>query len=123
VATSAVTSSTNLATGPPLSVETTELGADTVIALRGEFDHTGIELFKSAVAQVSPSSALVLDMRDLSFLDSSGLGCLVDVYRRAKSEGWSLVLTSPQRAVSMILRLSGLDERLEIVYAGPHRIS
>jgi len=98
-----------------LLVETVELGAETVIVLKGEFDLTGVELFTAAVAQVTPAEALVLDMRDLSFLDSSGLACLVDVYRRAQSEGWSLVLTSPQRAVTTILRLTGLDERLTIV--------
>jgi anti-anti-sigma factor len=100
-----------------------ELAAETVIVLKGEFDLTGVELFKAAVAQVAPADALVLDMRGLSFLDSSGLGCLVDVHRRAQSEGWSLVLTSPQRQVTTILRLTGLDERLEIVEAGPHRLS
>lgn len=120
MARTAVTASANpkIGVGPQaLSVETLELGAETVIVLRGEFDLTGVELFEAAVAQTSPAGALVLDMRDLSFLDSSGLGCLVNVYRRAQSEGWSLVLTAPQRAVSLILRLTGLDERLTIVDA------
>jgi anti-anti-sigma factor len=103
--------------GPPLSVETIELGREIVLVLRGEFDLTGVELFTDAVGRLAPTEALVLDMRDLSFLDSSGLGCLVDVYRRAQSEGWSLVLAAPQRAVSLILRLTGLDERLTIVDA------
>jgi anti-anti-sigma factor len=126
VARAAVTASTNreaLLGHQALSVETVELGAETVIVLRGEFDLTGVELFRTAVARVTPTDALVLDMRGLSFLDSSGLGCLVDVYRRAQSEGWSLVLTSPQCAVTAILRLTGLYERLEIIEAGPHRIS
>jgi anti-sigma B factor antagonist len=121
-----VTASANPQTGlghQSLSVQTVELGAETVIALKGEFDLTGVELFKAAVAQVTPAESLVLDMRDLSFIDSSGLGCLVDVYRRAESERWSLVLTSPQRQVTTILRLTGLEERLEIVDAGPHRLS
>jgi anti-anti-sigma factor len=121
-----VTASTNPQTGvghQALSVETVELGAETVIVLKGEFDLTGVEPFKAAVARVMPAESLVFDMRGLSFIDSSGVGCLVDVYRRAESERWSLVLTSPQRQVMTVLRLTGLDERLKIVEAGPHRLS
>jgi anti-anti-sigma factor len=100
---------------PRLSVEPLEVERETVLVLRGEFDLTGVDVFKDAVARVRPRHALVLDLRELSFLDSSGLGAMVELYRRAQAEGWSLVLAAPQQAVAMILRISGLDERLEIV--------
>ena len=100
---------------PGLSVQLLELDRETVLVLRGEFDLTGIEFFNDAVARVRPRHSLVVDLRELTFLDSSGLGAFVVLSERALSEGWSLVLSAPQPSVAMVLRISGLAQRLTIV--------
>jgi anti-sigma B factor antagonist len=100
---------------PGLSVQSLELERETVLVLRGEFDLIGIEVFDDAVAAVKPRHSLVLDLRELTFLDSSGLGAFVMLHERALSEGWSLVLSAPQPPVDMVLRISGLAQRLTIV--------
>jgi anti-sigma B factor antagonist len=100
---------------PGLSVEPLELDRETVLVLRGEFDLTGIAAFEAAIAAVRPRSSLVLDLRELTFMDSSGLGALVVVHERARLEGWSLLLAAPQPSVAMVLRISGLAQRLTIV--------
>ena len=100
-----------------LSIEPLELERETVLVLRGEFDLTGVRVFEDVVAGVRPRHSLVLDLRELSFLDSSGLGAFVVLYQRALSEGWSLVLSAPQPTVAMVLRISGLAQRLTIVEA------
>jgi anti-anti-sigma factor len=102
---------------PGLTVEPLELERETVLVLHGEFDLTGTEVFENAVAAVRPRHSLVLDLRDLTFLDSSGLRAFVVLYERAVSEGWSLVLSAPQPAVAMVLRITGLAQRLTIVEA------
>jgi anti-sigma B factor antagonist len=113
-----VTASTNF-TGrqqrPGLSVRPLELERETVLVLRGEFDLTGVELFREAVAHVNPDHSMVLDMHDLAFLDSSGLGAFVELAERAKEQGWSLVLAAPQPQVAVVLEISGLAERLTVV--------
>jgi anti-anti-sigma factor len=100
---------------PGLSVESLEFERETVLVLRGEFDLPGVDVFADAVACVKPRDAVILDLRNLTFMDSSGLGALVGLQERAKVEGWSLVLAAPQRPVAMVLRISGLAERLTIV--------
>jgi anti-sigma B factor antagonist len=100
---------------PGLSVELLALERETVLVLRGEFDLTGLDVFRDAVAQVSPSHSMVVDLRELTFLDSSGLGALVVLHERARSEGWSLVLSAPQPPVAMVLRISGLSQRLTVI--------
>src|SRR5690348_14725443 len=81
---------------PALSVQALELEQETVLVLRGEFDLTAVEVFERAVASVTPRHALVLDLNELTFMDSSGLGALVLLRERARSGGWSLVLAAPQ---------------------------
>jgi|SRR6476661_982551 anti-anti-sigma factor len=100
---------------PGLSVQVLELEQETVLVLRGEFDLTGVEVFEQAVASVRPRHALVLDLNELTFMDSSGLGALVSLHERARSGGWSLLLSAPQPAVAMVLRISGLAQRLTII--------
>lgn len=100
---------------PRLSVEPFELERETVLVLRGEFDLLGVAAFAEAVASVKVRDSMVLDLRELTFMDSSGLGALVKLYERAKAQRWSLTLAAPQPAVAMVLRISGLAERLTIV--------
>jgi anti-anti-sigma factor len=100
---------------PGLSVEPLELEGETVLVLRGEFDITGVPVFEEAIARVSPRHSLVLDLRELTFMDSSGLGAFVVVHEQARSEDWSLVLSAPQPPVATVLRISGLAQRLTIV--------
>jgi anti-anti-sigma factor len=118
MATRAVAASTNpigRSRRPRLSVEPLELERETVLVLRGEFDLTGIEVFEEAVASVRPRHSLVLDLRELTFLDSSGLGALVLLRERARSGGWSLVLSAPQPPVALVLQISGLAQQLTII--------
>jgi anti-sigma B factor antagonist len=98
-----------------LSVEPLELERETVLVLRGEFDLTGIEVFDGGGAPDPPRDSLVLDLRQLTFMDSSGLGVLVSLRERARSGGWSLVLSAPQPSVALVLRVSGLAQRLTII--------
>lgn len=92
-----------------------ELERETVFVLRGEFDLLGVDVFADAIASVEPRDSVVLDLHELTFLDSSGLGALVGLHERARAEGWSLVLAAPQPPVAMVLRISGLAQRLTIV--------
>jgi anti-sigma B factor antagonist len=49
---------------------------------------------------------LVVDLEKVSFLDSSGIGVLVGVYRRIREHGGSLRLTGPSVAVRRVLELT-----------------
>jgi anti-sigma B factor antagonist len=118
MATSSVPASTNPISRlrrPGLSVQAQEREQETVLVLRGEFDLTGVEVFERAVASVSPRQTLVLDLNELTFLDSSGLGAFVSLHEQARSGGWSLLLAAPQPAVALVLRISGLAQRLTII--------
>ena len=86
-----------------------------MLVLRGEFDLTGVRQFEEAVAGVTPIGSLVLDLRDLSFMDSSGLGALMGLYRRGVAEGWSLVVAAPQPQVTRLLQITGVDARLTVI--------
>ena len=53
--------------------------------------------------------ALIVDMADVSFVDSAGLSGLVQVRQQTLDAGSTFRLQSPSRVVARILELSGLD--------------
>lgn len=56
---------------------------------------------------------LRLDLRKLSFMDSSGLRLLIELADRARREGWSLRLIAPrEEAAALVLRATGADRAL-----------
>ena len=90
-----------------------------VFVLSGEIDaHTAPQFG----AQFDPlpsglGEALVIDMSEVTFMDSSGLRVLIDLNRRAGEAGVALVVRAPSRAVARIIEISGLSETIEVTPA------
>jgi len=58
---------------------------------------------------------IVLDLSKLTFLDSTGLRCLVTADQRARDGGRRLVIVRGPDAVQRVFAITRLEERLEIV--------
>jgi len=54
----------------------------------------------------------VLDLSELSFIDSSGIRVLISTARRARAEAWELTVQNPQPAVLRAIEIVGLDQHL-----------
>jgi anti-sigma B factor antagonist len=102
--------------GCGLTLESLSSGA-VRIALRGELDLNHAYTFDEELRRVEEGRppCIVLDLRELSFMDSCGVGRLVAARRRARRAGRRLVLVRGGRAVQHLLSLSGVDEMFEIV--------
>ena len=88
-----------------------------VIALSGEIDLSTVE---SVSAEVEPALAgdpaiAVLDLREVTFLDSSGLRLLLRLDERQRSNGRRLAIVRGGRRVARVFELTGADEQLELV--------
>jgi anti-anti-sigma factor len=105
----------NAGQSPCLSIERVDLGDEVVVVLRGEFDLSGVDMFDGALTQIARGRCVILDLRYLSFLDCSGLEAMILLDRRARAEGWFLLLARPQRQVVRLLQLTGVDGHLRIV--------
>jgi anti-sigma B factor antagonist len=57
---------------------------------------------------------LVVDLEKVRFLDSSGIGLLMGVYRRIREHGGSLRLTGPSPQVRRVLELTRVTTLLPI---------
>jgi anti-sigma B factor antagonist len=93
----------------------TTLDQDTgiaTVALRGEIDVLTVDQVRVALigALAAHPHELVVDLSDLTFIDSTGLGALIAGFQRARDAGVSFRLARPTPGVRQILVLSGLLE-------------
>jgi anti-sigma B factor antagonist len=87
------------------------------ITLRGELDLSTVSRVQDELEQVESRGpdTLVLDLSGLSFLDSTGLRCVVTANERARGEGRRFVLVKGPEAVQRVFAVTRLEERLEMV--------
>ncbi|HZR95560.1 MAG TPA: STAS domain-containing protein [Gaiellaceae bacterium] len=90
--------------------------ASAVIRLAGEFDLYNAPALADALERVSAAHAVVVDLTDVTFLDSTVLASLVRL-KREMSEPGGLVLYGPSRDVRRAFRVSGLDRYFAIADA------
>jgi anti-sigma B factor antagonist len=87
-----------------------------VVAVAGEVDlATAPELparLRDAVA--SPASAVVADLADVEFLDSSGVGALLIADQTARQHGTGLIVRGAKPAVRRVFDILGLTDQLTI---------
>ncbi|MGH3714602.1 MAG: STAS domain-containing protein [Micromonosporaceae bacterium] len=81
-----------------------------VIALSGDLDlATAPELRTALLEALEDRTTIVVDMTDLRFLDSTGLGVLVRVHKKAKAAGGVVAFAAVPRNVTKILEVTCLD--------------
>ncbi|MGH2703759.1 MAG: STAS domain-containing protein [Actinomycetota bacterium] len=87
------------------------------ITLTGEFDMAAEDRVRKAFEQVESTSPLVLliDLRGLTFVDSTGLRLLLAAQLRAEDAGRLVGLLRPPDRVHKVFCVAGLHERLSFV--------
>jgi anti-anti-sigma factor len=103
-----------------------ELDSSTVlIALRGELDLAHAYSFDEDLRRIEAErpACVVIDLRELSFLDSCGLARLLAARRRARKLGHRLVLVRGSAAVQKLFALTAVDEAFEMVSDVPAPLS
>jgi anti-anti-sigma factor len=84
------------------------------LKLSGELDLASVSTLEKAVDATLAEGVrqLVLDLGDVSFVDSSGLRLFIVLSQRAGAEGWKLSMTRPQEQAMTVFVVSGLEDNL-----------
>lgn len=83
-----------------------------IIEVGGEIDvYTAPRLREAIVAAVDAGhTRLIVDVRKVDFLDSTGLGVLVGALKRVRADGGSLDIVCTQERILKIFEITGLDK-------------
>jgi anti-anti-sigma factor len=87
------------------------------VRLKGEFDLAAAADIEQRLAQVEHQlpSTLVLDLRELTFIDSTGLRTILGADARARRDGRRLMVVPGPPPVHRVFRIALLDQRLDFL--------
>jgi anti-anti-sigma factor len=95
---------------------------DGVLWLSGEFDLAEMERFlRTATAQVDGRREVVLDLSELTFLDSSGIRAILRFADFVCAKG--LFLRDPSESVETVLTITGVDGLTGVTVGRQHPLS
>jgi anti-sigma B factor antagonist len=100
-----------------VKIETVFHDQAVVVAPVGEIDAATVRAVDAELRRVESHrlSAVVVDLRGVDFIGSSGLTALWSAHERARSRGWRLALAGCGWQVTRVLEITGLDRHFEIV--------
>jgi anti-anti-sigma factor len=100
---------------PPFGARSQEKDGVATIALSGELDLAAVPTLTENLAPFEGNgvSTIVLDLQDLTFIDSSGLLALLEARRRAMSNAHRLLLSGPSPAARRLIELTGTQRLLD----------
>jgi anti-sigma B factor antagonist len=104
-----------------LDVTTEDRNGLVHMALVGELDLSSVAKVQEELRRIEADApaTLVVDLSKLTFLDSTGLRCIVTADERARNEGRKIVIVRGPDAVQRVFAITRLEERLEIVDDAP----
>jgi anti-sigma B factor antagonist len=102
------------------TVETREDGSRVIVALFGELDLGSVEVLRAGLDRLTAHGRvvdLIIDLRELEFLDSTGLHLLLRLDSDCRERGGSLGLIRGCLAVQKLFEVTGTDAHFNFVRA------
>ncbi|MGH9102180.1 MAG: STAS domain-containing protein [Acidimicrobiales bacterium] len=75
----------------------------------GELDAFTVGQFRQALVELASTPKLVIDLADVPFVDSAGLGALIGGIRRARELGGDVAVSCSRPTLVRLLRTTGFD--------------
>lgn len=84
------------------------------VLVEGEVDVSNADELRNAVDAALDAPEVTVDLSQVPYIDSTGIGVLVGAAHRAADAGKKLVVASPQKNVARVLGLLGVADDLNI---------
>ena len=88
------------------------------VKLRGDIDHHSAKIIRNKIDSelfITRPEELYLDLSEIEFMDSSGLGLILGRYQTATEMGVGFSLYDPSPSVLKIVKLSGCEKIINII--------
>jgi anti-sigma B factor antagonist len=85
------------------------MGDVVVLSLTGELDMASAPMLHRAVERTHDKGPIVIDLRDLSFIDSTGIRALIEVYSAGQNGHSTVSFIRAQLHVQRVLQMAGVE--------------
>ncbi len=96
-----------------MSIQINVTGEVVTALLSGELDHHSAKEMREAIdsaVELNMPTLLILDFKDVSFMDSSGIGLVMGRYRNLVKSGAELHITGATPQIYKMLKLAGIEK-------------
>jgi anti-sigma B factor antagonist len=102
-----------------LDIQVSSEGGYSVVSPRGEVDLATHQQLKNAIDELLADGSvhLVVDLSNVDFIDSTGLGALIGGRRKANEAGGSFCVVTARERFLKLFRITGLDSVFEVYAA------
>ena len=90
------------------------------ITLKGEIDIYNVPEFKEILLSIPDEKEgnINIDCTDLTYIDSTGLGVLISMFKRVKEYQGSIKVTNLKPHIAKIFTITGLDKTFSVTTQG-----
>jgi anti-anti-sigma factor len=87
------------------------------VRVSGEIDLSAAERLEAALREAESGSpdTVILDLREVTFIDSTGLRTITSADARARNDGYEFKIIRGSEQVQKLLHLTGMDKILPLV--------
>lgn len=97
-----------------MSIQISKQGDLATIKLDGKFDFDSVQPFRDAYSSYKDCRNFLIDFRDTDYMDSSGLGMLINMRRELGEEQATIKLVNCRPQIKKVLLISRFDKYFEI---------
>lgn len=94
---------------PVLEIEVVDSDGYTLCRPVGELDAYTVNDFREALGQATSASHLLIDLSNVPFMDSAGLGALIGGIRRTRELGGEVAVACGRPTLTRLLHTTGFD--------------
>ncbi|MCB0977373.1 MAG: STAS domain-containing protein [Acidimicrobiales bacterium] len=92
-----------------LEIEVDESGGYTLCRPVGELDAYTVAAFRQSLGELATHPQVVIDLSEVPFMDSAGLGALIGGIRRAREHGGEVAVACSRPTLTRLLHTTGFD--------------
>jgi anti-sigma B factor antagonist len=97
-------------------LQITQKAGTAVLSLSGELDLGCVERLGKALAEITlQAEQVIVDMREVTFMDSSALRVLLRLWSESRKNGFSLAIVRPRPEVQKVFEVTGADKALPMI--------
>lgn len=89
-----------------------------VLTLRGPLTAGNASIFQNAIRREDPAPTLILDLSDVPYVDSAGLGCLVSAFVSRQKAGRKMILSGINPRVQKLFEITRVQD-LFLIFSSP----
>jgi anti-sigma B factor antagonist len=103
-----------------IQVQSEQADGRATVRVSGDLDLATADEVEGVMRRVEGAdpSELILDLRGLGFIDSTGLRLIISAHARAREGGWGFAIIPGSRRVHRVFQVAGLEDRLPFTEEG-----